>query len=38
MILDDNEPDEAGTRDEAEGTSNDIDTGNIGRDASPHSI
>jgi hypothetical protein len=36
MILDDDELDEAGTGHKAEGTSGDVDTGRIGRDASPH--
>jgi hypothetical protein len=36
MILDDDELDEAGTGHKAEGTSGDVDTGRIGRDASLH--
>ncbi|CZR56350.1 uncharacterized protein PAC_06238 [Phialocephala subalpina] len=36
MILDDDESDEAGTGDKAEGTSGDVDTERIGWDASPH--
>lgn len=35
IILDD-EPDEAGAGDGAEGASGDVDAGRIGRDASPH--
>ena len=36
MILDNDDLDEAGAGDEAEGASGDVDTGRIERDASPH--
>jgi hypothetical protein len=38
ILNDDNDLDKADAGDEAEGTSNDVDTGRIGRDASLHSI
>ena len=36
MILDDDDSDEAGAGDEAEGASGDVDTSRVERDASPH--
>jgi hypothetical protein len=36
MILDDDDSDEAGAGDEAEGASGDVATGRVERDASPH--